>query len=91
MNKSSIKINNNNFYQDKNILFNRNNNIKLRNYNNIAIPNFITYKNNIVHIKQKNLFNDPKYEVENYKNSFKSNKSKDFILQKYKNASKIYN
>lgn len=53
MNKSSIKINNNNFYQDKNILFNRNNNIKLRNYNNIAIPNFITYKNNIVHIKQK--------------------------------------
>ena len=91
MNKSSIKINNNNFYQDKNILFNRNNNIKLRNYNNIAIPNFITYENNIVHIKQKNLFNDPKYEVENYKNSFKSNKSKDFILQKYKNASKIYN
>ena len=92
INKSTILTkNNNNYYQVKKNLFNRNNNIKLRNYKNIASPNFLTYKNNIVHIKQSNLFNDPKYEVENYKNSFKPNKSKDFIFQKYINASKIYN
>ena len=83
INKSTILTkNNNNYYQVKKNLFNRNNNIKLRNYKNIASPNFLTYKNNIVHIKQSNLFNDPKYEVENYKNSFKPNKSKDFIFQK---------
>ena len=92
INKSTILTkNNNNYYQVKKNLFNRNNNIKLRNYKNIASPNFLTYKNNIVHIKQSNLFNDPKYEVENYKNSFKPNKPKDFIFQKYINASKIYN
>ena len=89
LNKSTIlTTNNNNYFQVKNNLFN---NRKLRNYKNIASPNFITYKNNIVHIKQSDLFNDPKYEVENYKNSFKTNKSKDFIIQKYINASKIYN
>ena len=65
LNKSTIlTTNNNNYFQVKNNLFN---NRKLRNYKNIASPNFITYKNNIVHIKQSDLFNDPIYEVENYK------------------------
>ena len=59
--------NQNNNYKIKNILFKKN-------------SNFSDYKNNIGKL---NSFNDKNQEVENYKKSFKSNKSKDFIFQKY--------
>ena len=67
--------NQNNNYKIKNILFKRNDNLYYT-----ENSNFSNYKNNIGKL---NLFNDKNQEVENYKKSFKSNKSKDFIFQKY--------
>ena len=68
-------------------------NIFKNNKNRInSISNFTNYKNNIVKVAFIDLFNDnindPQKEIEVYKNSFKVNKSKDFIIQKYLNNSK---
>jgi hypothetical protein len=68
-------------------------NIFKNNKNRInSISNFTNYKNNIVKVAYIDLFNDnnndPQKEIEVYKNSFKVNKSKDFIIQKYLNNSK---